>query len=448
MNLQRPGITPAVSASLAGLLFGFDTAVISGVTEALRSQFALSPTGLGLAVSAALWGTLLGATCSGRPGDRYGSRTLLLWIAAAYIVSAIGSAAAHDLWTFLLFRFVGGLAIGGSSVLAPVYISEVSPSHRRGFMVGLFQFNIVAGILIAYFSNFMIASAFAEGDAWRWKLAVAAAPSALFLLMLLRIPDSPRWLASKGLTERARAAANRLGMADGSWETVALQDGNARLNWHAHARPILLALAIAAFNQLSGINAILYYINDIFAAAGFDRVSADVQAVGIGVANLIATLFAMTIIDRVGRRPLLLVGAAGTTLALAGVAAIYGFGAGAQWLLPLLILFIVSFAISQGAVIWVYLSEIFPTAVRARGQALGSATHWVLNAVLSLAFPMIAAHSQALPFLFFAGAMAVQFFVVWRWFPETRGVSLEDMESIMTGTGARPRPGHSVQTHF
>jgi MFS family permease len=237
-------------------------------------------------------------------------------------------------------------------------------------------------------------------------------------------------------------------MADGSWETVALQDGNARLNWHAHARPILLALAIAAFNQLSGINAILYYINDIFAAAGFDRVSADVQAVGIGVANLIATLFAMTIIDRVGRRPLLLVGAAGTTLALAGVAAIYGFGAGAQWLLPLLILFIVSFAISQGAVIWVYLSEIFPTAVRARGQALGSATHWVLNAVLSLAFPMIAAHSQALPFLFFAGAMAVQFFVVWRWFPETRGVSLEDMESIMTGTGARPRPGHSVQTHF
>lgn len=424
----------ALAASLAGLLFGFDTAVISGATEALRTQFALTPAGLGFAVSAALWGTLVGATCSGRPGDLYGSRRLLIWIAVAYVVSALGSAFAAGLPLFVAFRFLGGLAIGGSSVLAPVYIAEVSPAGRRGFLVGLFQFNIVLGILLAYLSNFAIGTLFAEEIAWRLKLSVAAIPSIVFLLAVVRIPESPRWLAAKGRREEAAASAARLEMPDVEWN-VRERDtsaGPARLSWRLHRRPILLALAIAAFNQLSGINAILYYLNEVFAAAGFDRVSADMQAVAIGIANLVATLFAMNIIDRVGRRPLLLLGAGGTAVALAGVAAIFGSGEGSGFLLPLLILFIVSFAVSQGAVIWVYLSEIFPTSVRARGQALGSATHWVLNAAISFAFPVIAAQSQALPFVGFAIAMAAQLIVVWRWFPETRGVPLEEMETVMT----------------
>jgi sugar porter (SP) family MFS transporter len=429
----------AASAGLAGLLFGFDTAVISGATDSLRTAFALSPTGLGLAVSAALWGTLVGATGSGRPGDRWGSRTLLIWIAAAYLLSALASAMAPSFWSFSLARFIGGLAIGGSSVLAPVYISEISPARRRGLLVGLFQFNIVAGILLAYLSNFLIAMQFPEAIAWRWKLAAAALPSLLFLILMFDLPASPRWLASKGLMVQARLAAKRLGMDSSDWPDVTPPSPGARLNWHQHARPILLALAIAAFNQLSGINAILYYINDIFAAAGFSRLSADMQAVAIGLANLGATLFAMAIIDSVGRRPLLLIGAAGTCLALSGVAAIYATGSGAVLLLPLLILFIVSFAVSQGAVIWVYLSEIFPTPVRARGQALGSATHWVLNALISFAFPVIAAWSHAWPFAIFAAATAAQLLVVWFFFPETRGVALEDID-LATGLSRTPHP--------
>lgn len=429
----------AASAGIAGLLFGFDTAVISGATDSLRTAFALSPTGLGLAVSAALWGTLVGATCSGRPGDRWGSRTLLIWIAAAYLLSALASAMAPGFWPFSLARFIGGLAIGGSSVLAPVYISEISPARRRGLLVGLFQFNIVAGILLAYLSNFLIAMSLPEAIAWRWKLAAAALPSLLFLILMFDLPDSPRWLASKGQTVQARLAAKRLGMDSGDWLDATPPSPGARLNWRQHARPILLALAIAAFNQLSGINAILYYINDIFAAAGFSRLSTDMQAVAIGLANLGATLFAMAIIDSVGRRPLLLIGAAGTCLALSGAAAIYATGSGAALLLPLLILFIVSFAVSQGAVIWVYLSEIFPTPVRARGQALGSATHWVLNALISIAFPVIAAWSHAWPFAIFAAAMAAQLLVVWFFFPETRGVALEDID-LATGLSRTPRP--------
>ncbi|QGP81344.1 sugar porter family MFS transporter [Sphingobium sp. CAP-1] len=430
----------AASAGLAGLLFGFDTAVISGATDSLRTAFALSPTGLGLAVSAALWGTLVGATCAGGPGDRWGSRTLLIWIAAAYLLSALASALAPDFWSFALARFIGGLAIGGSSVLAPVYISEISPARRRGFLVGLFQFNIVAGILLAYLSNFLIAAMLPEAVAWRWKLAAAALPSLLFLILMLDLPDSPHWLANHGHLVRARLAAARLKIEAGDWMETGQQEAGARLSWRHHARPILLALAIATFNQLSGINAILYYINDIFAAAGFSHFSADMQAVAIGIANLCATLFAMTIIDSVGRRPLLLTGAAGTCLALSGVTAIYATGAGAGLLLPLLILFIVSFAISQGAVIWVYLSEIFPTPVRARGQALGSATHWILNAIISFAFPVIAARSHALPFAVFALAMAAQMLVVWFCFPETRGVALEEID--LDGHRTATQPAH------
>jgi sugar porter (SP) family MFS transporter len=427
-----------IAASLAGLLFGFDTAVIAGVTEALRGTFGLSPAQLGAAVSAALVGTLVGALGAGKPGDRYGSRTILVWIAIAYIVSAVGSAFSSGLPMLIAFRFLGGLAIGGSSVLAPVYITEVAPAERRGMLVGFFQLSIVIGILAAYVSNFAVALAIDGELAWRLKLGVAAAPALLFLVLLLRIPHSPRWLAHRGRTQEARTAIGTLSMGDpdillAQFAEGAAAPGDDRLRWRLHRRPILLAIALAMFNQLSGINAILYYLGDIFAAAGFDSVSADLQAVAIGVANLLATILGMAIIDRVGRKPLLLVGALGTAVALASVALIYSTGQGQGLLLPALIGFILFFAISQGAVIWVYLSEIFPTPVRARGQSLGSATHWGMNALIAFGFPVVAQYTQALPFWLFAGAMLVQAGVIWRYFPETRGVSLETMGRTVEG---------------
>lgn len=442
MSASNGKLNPSaiIAASLAGLLFGFDTAVIAGVTDALRGTFGLSPAQLGAAVSAALIGTLVGALGAGRPGDRHGSRTVLVWIAIAYIVSALGSAFSSGLAMLIAFRFIGGLAIGGSSVLAPVYITEVAPAERRGMLVGFFQLSIVIGILAAYVSNFLIALTI-DGDlAWRLKLGVAAAPALLFLALLLRIPHSPRWLAHRGRTEEARRAIGALQMGDPDTLLAQFADGaaaagNDRLRWRLHRRPILLAVALAMFNQLSGINAILYYLGDIFAAAGFDAVSADLQAVAIGVANLLATIVGMAIIDRVGRKPLLLVGALGTAAALASVALIYSTGHGQGLLLPALIGFILFFAISQGAVIWVYLSEIFPTAVRARGQSLGSATHWGMNALIAFGFPVVAQYTQALPFWLFAGAMLVQAVVIWRYFPETRGVSLETMERAVEGRG-------------
>jgi len=430
-----------VVASLAGMLFGFDTAVIAGVTHSLVSEFALTPGGLGWAVSSALWGTLLGALAIGSPADRFGSRDLLRWVGFLYMVSAIGCAIAWNLPTFLVFRFLAGVAIGSSSVLAPVYISEISPAERRGALVGLFQINIVVGILLAYCSNFLVAGVVDAAIAWRVKLAVAVLPAATFFVLLFTIPNSPRWLALKGRVDEARRSLERLGSSDpsdaiGRYSAPVAGLAEARLSWRLHRRPILLAVSLAAFNQLSGINAILYYLGDIFAAAGFSAWSADLQSVAIGATNLAATLVGLSLIDRIGRRTLLLIGSVGTAVALVGVALIMATAAARGWLLPLLVLFIASFAVSQGAVIWVYLSEIFPTAVRARGQGLGSAAHWILNAMISAAFPVIAAHSKATPFAFFAIAMVVQFIVVLTCFPETRGVALERMEDVMR---SRPR---------
>jgi sugar porter (SP) family MFS transporter len=431
MTAKVRGAAVAAGA-ISGLLFGFDTAVIGGINADLREVFQLSAYGMGAAISAALWGTLVGALGAGSPGDRFGSRAVLLWVAILYVVSAIGSAVAWNLESFFFFRFVGGLAIGGSSVLAPVYLSEISPTQRRGFIVGLFQLNIVLGILVAFLSNYIIGQlGFGDID-WRVKLGVAAIPALILLGAMLTIPASPRWLLSKGRREEALDAIRNLRMGDP--ETVAAdiqpeQSDTDRLSWTKHRRPILLALAIATFNQLSGINAILYYIGDIFASAGYDAVSSDLQSVAVGAANFIATMIGLTLIDRLGRRPLLMIGAAGTFLALVGVALIYSTGSNKALLLPMLIMFIGFFAISQGAVIWVYLSEIFPTEVRSRGQALGSATHWILNAIISFAFPVVAAKTLAAPFWVFAGAVAVQLFVVWRFFPETKGVKLDQMDA-------------------
>jgi sugar porter (SP) family MFS transporter len=434
--LARSQLGIIIAASLAGLLFGFDTAVISGVTQALRATFELSPAGLGLAVSSALWGTLLGALTIGKPGDRFGSRDVLKFVAVLYMAGALGCALAWNLPSFLVFRFLTGIAIGGSSVLAPVYIAEVAPARQRGALVGLFQVNIVVGILVAYVSNFVVAQAFAGPDVWRWKLAVATIPALVFLLLLFFIPQSPRWLIDKGRLAAAAASLKRLGSNDPAAAiddiqaaaTASSATSRETLSWQRHRKPILLAIGLGMFNQLSGINAILYYLGDIFSAAGFNSLSANVQSIAIGATNLCATLLALTLIDKSGRKRLLLIGSVLTALAQGGVAVVLALNTGRALLLPLLILFIASFAMSQGAVIWVYLSEIFPTAVRARGQSIGSATHWIMNALISALFPSIAAYSQSLPFVFFSAMMVLQLVLVLRYLPETKGVSLERME--------------------
>jgi sugar porter (SP) family MFS transporter len=430
-----------VTASLAGLLFGFDTVVISGVTDSIRNVFHLDAGSFwaGFAVASALLGTFFGALVAGSPGDRYGSRDTLKAVGFMYVVSALGCAFSWNLESFYVFRFIGGLAIGASSVLAPVYISEIAPADRRGALTGLFQFNIVFGILLAYVSNFLVQELSGGADLWRLKLGIAAAPAILFAVLMYTIPQSPRWLALRGRTVEATAALQRVGVEDPQAmlaefdraAQLARRNSAERLFVAAYRRPIMLAILLAMFNQLSGINAILYYLNDIFGYAGFSGWSNALQAVAIGAANLIATMIALRVIDRMGRKKLLLIGAIGTACALAAVSVIFATGQGKGLLLAMLIVFIAFFAFSQGAVIWVYLAEIFPTAVRSRGQALGSATHWGMNALIAQIFPMIAAYTQALPFAFFAGCMVVQFFVVLAVFPETRGVALESMDQAL-----------------
>ena len=442
MQMNSYLVRSSVVAALGGLLFGFDTAVISGVTAALKVQYALTPLTLGFTVSAALVGTILGAMFGGIPGDRYGRRASLMITGVLYLVSAIGCGFALD-WSWLVAaRFIGGLGIGASSVLGPMYIAEIAPPASRGKMVGLFQFNIVFGILLAYFSNYVVGS-MGFGDAeWRWKLGVAALPAALFCLLLAGIPESPRWLAQKGRTAEAEQVLRSTGdpnyrkdldeiVASVRTTKTGPASGGERLFQRRYLFPIFLAVSIGMFNQLSGINAILYYLNDIFAAAGFTKVSGDLQSVAVGGTNLLFTVIAMSVIDRLGRKKLLLIGAAGTSLALAGVAAIFLSGTHQDLLLWCLVAFIGFFAFSQGAVIWVYLSEVFPTLVRAKGQSLGSFTHWAMNAAISFTFPALAEISRGAPFVFFALATAVQFFVVLTMYPETTGYTLEEMQSRM-----------------
>lgn len=429
----------AAVAALGGLLFGFDTAVIAGATGALSAKFALTPAMLGVTVSSALWGTILGAMFGGIPGDRYGRRASLQITAVLYLLSALGCALAFDWYSFLLARFIGGLGIGASSVLGPMYIAEIAPADKRGRLVGFFQFNIVFGILLAYFSNYVVGT-MGFGDAeWRWKLGIPGIPAALFSALLLTIPESPRWLARRGRMKEAEDVLRSTGdpnyRADMAEIAASVDEGHGAKSEPLFTRkykfPIFLAVSIGMFNQFTGINAILYYLNDIFAQAGFTKVSSDLQAVAVGATNLLFTMVAMSVIDRLGRKKLLLIGSVGTAAALAGVAAIFFSGAHQDLLVWCLVVFIAFFAFSQGAVIWVYLSEVFPTKVRAKGQSLGSFTHWIMNAAISGVFPVLAASSGGAPFVFFAAMMVVQFFVVLATYPETKGYSLEEMQKKM-----------------
>ncbi|HXB67370.1 MAG TPA: sugar porter family MFS transporter [Candidatus Acidoferrales bacterium] len=426
----------SVVAALGGLLFGFDTAVIAGATSDLKTLFSLTPTTLGLTVAAALYGTILGSMFGGIPGDRYGRRNSLRITAVLYLVSALGCAFAFDWNSFVLARFIGGLGIGASSVLGPMYIAEIAPANARGRLVGFFQFNIVFGILAAYFSNYVIGTMGFGDTEWRWKLGIPAIPAAFFLLLLFTIPESPRWLARRGRVAEAEEVLRTSGDPDYRKDLAEIVESlherhgavNEPLFQAKYRFPIFLAVSIGMFNQFSGINAVLYYLNDIFTKAGFTKVSGDLQAVAVGATNLLFTMVAMSVIDRVGRRTLLLIGSIGTAAALAGVAAIFFAGTHQDLLVWCLVGFIAFFAFSQGAVIWVYLSEVFPTRVRAKGQSLGSFTHWIMNAIISGIFPVLAASSGGAPFVFFAIMMVVQFFVVLTTYPETKGVTLEEMQ--------------------
>ena len=437
--MNRYLLRSAIVAALGGLLFGFDTAVIAGATHALSTIFQLTPVMLGITVSSALWGTVVGSIIAGAPSDRFGRKASLQALAVLYVVTAVGCAVAWDWYSFLFFRLLGGLAIGGSSVIGPMYIAEIAPAAKRGRLVGMFQFNIVAGILVAYFSNFVIGTLGLGTTEWRWKLGVAALPAVLFYLMLHGIPQSPRWLVRRGQNSEARDILARIGEPEPDREVADIQQSlrsesrtaSEPLFQAKYRFPILLAILIGVFNQFSGVNAILYYANDIFEKAGFSKESGDLQTVAIGFSNLVFTIIAMSVIDRLGRKPLLLIGAAGTAVCLAGVAAIFATGKGEGMLVWLLVGFIGFFAFSQGAVIWVYLSEVFPNLVRAKGQSLGSFTHWIMNAIISAVFPKLAAMSRPAPFAVFAAITLVQFFVVWLVFPETARITLEDMQKSM-----------------
>lgn len=435
MKLNSYLLRSTIVASLGGLLFGFDTAVISGTTQALTQTFHLSPENLGITVSVAVVGAIFGAMLAGIPGDRFGRRDSLRVLAVLYLVSSLGCAISWNWTALVVFRFIGGLGIGGSSVLGPMYIAEVAPAKWRGRLVGLFQFNIVLGILLAYFSNYLVGALHFAGAEWRWKLGIPAAPALLFFLLLFAIPRSPRWLVKKGKVDEARDVLRVTGEENYEQELQEIETSihaehgasDALFNWK-YRLPIFLAVSIGMFNQLSGINAILYYLNDIFAFAGFNKVSSDLQAVAIGATNLVFTMLAMSLIDRIGRKTLLLIGAVGTAACLGGVAAIFLSGHHQDLLVWLLVGYIAFFAFSQGAVIWVYLSEVFPNRVRAKGQSLGSFSHWAMNALISFIFPTMAAASGGYPFVFFAAMMVLQFFVVLFFYPETKGISLEEMQ--------------------
>ena len=384
----------------------------------------------------ALIGTIVGAMSAGIPGQKWGGRETLRLLAVFYVLSALGCAFAWNWYVLLAARFIGGLGIGGSSVLGPVYIAELAPAKLRGRLVGLFQINIVIGILLAYFSNYCIARMGLGPAEWRWQFGVAALPAVLFLVMLFGIPHSSRWLVTQNRVEEARSVLQLMGAENPEAELreivdsihlERLQTSEPLFAWK-YRLPIFLAISIGMFNQLSGINAILYYLNDIFAAAGFSKVSGDLQAVAVGSMNLVATLLAMTVIDKLGRKTLLLIGSVGTAGCLAGVSGVFFTESHQSYLLWLLVAYIAFFAISQGAVIWVYIGEVFPNRVRAKGQALGSSSHWIMNAIIAYTFPQLAKSSGAYPFVLFSAMMVVQFFVVLFFYPETKGVTLEQMQ--------------------
>lgn len=431
----------ALIAALGGFLFGFEVSVISGAEQTIQQLWKLDSFWLGFTVASSLIGTVLGSIAVGRPAQAYGRKPVLFAIAILYLISALGCAAASSWMFFVLFRFLGGVAVGASSVVGPMYISEIAPAHSRGRLAGMFQLNIVGGILVAYLTNYLLAG-YGGSDSWRYMLAVMAVPALLFFLLLFLIPESPRWLIGKGFETQGREVFERLGQLSVLQETgLATKDGKEPSRKESlfngkYKKPVFYAVLLAMFNQLSGINAILYYAPRVFAMAGFDKADAFQQSVFIGLANFVCTILAMGIIDRIGRKKLLLIGAAGMTLFLILTASAFGsmHEAGSQnpFILIYIVGFIAFFAFSQGAVIWVFISEIFPNAIRSQGSALGSFTHWIMAAVISWLFPIIV-ESDPLggfySFIFYGIMMLLSFLFIWRVMPETKGKSLEQIQA-------------------
>ncbi|WP_298289410.1 sugar porter family MFS transporter [Novosphingobium sp.] len=430
----------ALIAALAGFLFGFDTAVISGAEQAVQKVWAMSDALHGLAISSALWGTVAGALLGGWPSDRWGRRPTLIAIGVFYAISAIGSALAWGPASFIVFRVMGGVAIGVSSVTAPAYIAEIAPQEQRGRLVALFQTMIVFGILIAFLSNYLLGGIGEDG--WRWMLGVVAVPSLAYLVATFKIPESPRWLLThQGREAEARAILAQINPATVD-ETLAAIATEAAADAQTIAwsrffsgefrRPIMLAFLIAFFNQLSGINAIIYYAPRIFELTGAGASTALLATVGIGLVNMVFTLAGLALIDRAGRKFLMYVGSVGYIVSLGMTA--WGFASGQFGLvLPFIFAFIAAHAIGQGAVIWVYISEIFPSAARAKGQSLGAGTHWVCAAALTQVMPAILSNTApAAIFAGFALIMVLQLIWVRTAMIETSGRSLEDVASELS----------------
>ena len=430
----------AVVASLAGFLFGFDTVVISGVEQTIQKLWGLNSMLHGLVISMALWGTVIGSLIGGWPTEYFGRKKTLLWVGLLYLVSALGSALTTEVYSFMIFRFIGGLGVGISTVAAPMFISEIAPPKYRGRLTGMFQFNIVFGILIAFLSNSLLGDI--GENSWRWMLGVQAFPAFLFTLLCIGLPESPRWLIVRKNDLNAGLAVLKKTSPSSSEEEIKLLYNQiiASANEKQQPRalftrrllkPILLAFFIAFFNQLSGINAILYFAPRIFQMAGLESQAALLQSVGLGITNLIFTFVGLWLIDLLGRRKLLYIGSFGYIFSL-GLTT-WAFASGNVGMVPLYIFaFISSHAIGQGAVIWVFISEIFPNRQRAFGQSLGSFTHWFFAALITLVFPLMTeVFKPEVIFGLFLGMMVLQLLWVFLFVPETKGVPLEEMEDRM-----------------
>ncbi len=437
MKLSGYLIRSTVVAALGGFLFGFDTAVISGTTGWLRQIFELSDLSLGFTVASALIGTIVGALAIGRPSDILGRRKALFILAALYFISAVGCAFSRSWYSFMIFRFIGGLGVGGASVVSPMYTAEISPARFRGRLVAFVQFNVIFGILMAYVSNYIISLFNLGMIEWRWMFGIEALPAAAFFALLFINPESPRWLVAKGRIDEASGILDKVGTDTGSVEEE-IKEIQISLDLEHHTlkepffckmyfKPITLAVMMAAFNQLSGINALLYYSKDIFQMAGYGAKSALFQSILVGFVMLIFTIFAMVIIDHFGRKNLMYIGSIGYIVSLLGVAYAFVSGGGVMVLICLMV-FLASHGFGQGAVIWVFISEVFPNRVRARGQALGSFTHWFMAAVISQTFPLFATKLGGYVFVIYAGFMVMQLLWVHFIMPETKGISLEQIQ--------------------
>ena len=427
----------SLTSALAGFLFGFDTVVISGAEKTIQALWGLSPGLHGIAMGSALYGTVVGSLIAGWPADRFGRKATLLWIGILYFVGAVGSGLATNVGMFIAARVIGGLGIGISTVVAPMYISEIAPAKQRGRLTGMFQFNIVFGILVAFVSNALLAGV--GENAWRWMLGIAAFPSLLYTLFCFALPESPRWLLSRkgdrttaiGVLQQIEPALSESQIAAQADEIIAASSEQVSSGhfWTRRLRtPILLAFLVAFFNQMSGINAVLYFAPRIFELTGLAAKTALLQSVGIGVTNLVFTLIGVWLIDQLGRRTLLYIGSFGYIISLGLVA--WAFFTQHFSIVPACIFgFIAAHAIGQGAVIWVFISEVFPNRHRAEGQTLGCSTHWIFAALITTIFPQLVANfAPGYIFSFFTFMMILQLIWVKTMVPETKGVPLEQIQ--------------------